>query len=198
MDPVETTTTPGAHHGPSSSTDNSTTPRPATPGHDSTTRGNNNGPASDDSSTTRPTGSGNGPASDDSSGPRPTGQHQPQPQPAADRSTVKDGKQKNTGKKTLWVTVFRCFHCGKHGHNLPKCRQCAQAYYCNADCQRKHWRKHKPVCRAAVAALAQRATRERLARAVREKGKDKVAGAEEDDLCVICLSKPVDPVEVSV
>ena len=120
----------------------------------------------------------------------------------SDQLTVKpDGKKdknKTGGKKTMWVTVFRCFHCGKHGHNLPKCRQCAQAFYCNADCQRKHWRKHKPVCRAAVAALAQRATRERLARAVREKGKDKVEGAEEDDLCVICLSKPVDPVEVRV
>ena len=104
---------------------------------------------------------------------------------------------KTGGKKTLWVTVFRCFHCGKHGHNLPKCRQCAQAYYCDADCQRKHWPKHRPVCRAAVAALARRATRERLARAVREKGKDNVEGAAEDTRCVICQEPPVDPVEVS-
>ena len=22
-----------------------------------------------------------------------------------------------------------CFYCDKHGHNLPKCRQCSQAYY---------------------------------------------------------------------
>ena len=83
------------------------------------------------------------------------------------------------------------------GHKLPQCSQCAQAYYCNADCQRKHWRKHKPVCQAAVAALARRATRERLARAVREKGADKVEGAAEDTRCVICQEPPVDPVEVS-
>ena len=37
---------------------------------------------------------------------------------------------------------------------------------------------------------------ERLARAVREKGKHKVEGGEDDALCVICLGPPVDPVEV--
>ena len=135
----------------------------------------------------------NGPASDDSSSAN-SSTTAPQQQ-AADRNDD-DGKKK-TGTKTLWVTIFKCFHCGKHGHNLPKCRQCAQAYYCNADCQRKHWKKHKPVCRAAVAALARRAHRERLARAVRAKGKKNVKGAEEDDLCVICQEKPVDPVVVS-
>ena len=115
-----------------------------------------------------------------------------------DPTAVKsDGKKMSGGKKTLWVTIFRCFHCGKHGHNLRRCSQCAQAYYCDADCQRKHWRKHRPVCRATVAALARRATRERLARAVREEGADSVEGAEEDTLCVICQAKPVDPVEVS-
>ena len=39
--------------------------------------------------------------------------------------------------------------------------------------------------------------RERLARAIREKGADKVEGAEDDTLCVICQARPVDPVEVS-
>ena len=124
---------------------------------------------------------------------------------ATDRDIGKSDGSNKTGKgkpplgdrKVPWVTIFRCYECGKHGHNLPKCAQCGQAYYCNADCQREHWRKHKPVCRAAVAALARRATRERLARAVREKGADKVEGAEEDTLCVICQAKPVDPVEVS-
>ena len=110
---------------------------------------------------------------------------------AGNRNTVKT-------KWNLWVTIFRCFHCGKHDHNLPKCRQCSQAYYCDSDCQRKHWRKHRPVCQAAVAALARRAHRERLARAVREKGQKKLEGAEEDDLCVICQAKPVDPVEVGL
>ena len=104
-------------------------------------------------------------------------------------------RQEDERQENLWVTIFRCFHCGKHGHNLRRCSQCAQAYYCDADRQRKHWRKHRPVCRAAVAALARRATRERLARAVREEGVVNAEGAEEDTLCVICQAKPVDPVE---
>ena len=108
----------------------------------------------------------------------------------------KNGKKK-TGNKTMWVDVQKCFNCGKHGHNLPRCMQCSQAFYCDSDWQREHWRKHKPVCRAAVAALARRhATRERLARALREKGKERFDGGDEDDLCVICQAKPVDPVEV--
>ena len=49
-----------------------------------------------------------------------------------------------------------------------------------------------------MAALARHAHRERLARAVREKGKDKVEGGGDDELCVICQAVPVDPVEVSI
>ena len=55
-----------------------------------------------------------------------------------------------------------------------------------------------PICIAAVAAKAQDATRQRLARAVREAGPDRVESAEDDALCVICFGPPVDPVEVSV
>ena len=47
-----------------------------------------------------------------------------------------------------------------------------------------------------MAARADDARRERLARAVREKGKDKVEGGEDDALCVICLGPPVDEIEV--
>ena len=113
------------------------------------------------------------------------------------KDTNKD-EDKDKGTKTLWVTVFRCFFCGKHGHNLPKCRQCAQAYYCTADCQRKHWKKHKVVCRAAVAALAQHAHRLRVARAVREKDNVEEGVKEEDRLCVICQDRPKAPVQVRV
>ena len=144
----------------------------------------------------------NGAACDDSATntPNQSASTDPQQRPGGGAGHRPDGEKKknNAEVKSLWVTVFKCFQCGKRGHKLPKCNQCSQAYYCNADCQRKHWKKHKPVCRAAVAALARRATRERLARAVREKGKDKVEHSGDDELCVICQDTTVDAVEVSV
>ena len=141
----------------------------------------------------------NGPASDDTtSTTSTTGQRRRHGGAAEQRDVVADDDTTKKGtKKTLWVTVFKCFHCGKHGHNLPKCRQCSQAYYCYADCQRKHWKKHKPVCRAAVAALARHAHRQRVALAVREKGNVEDSAKEEDKLCVICQDKPKQPVQVS-
>lgn len=97
----------------------------------------------------------------------------------------------------LWVTVFWCYNCGKHGHGLTKCNQCSQAYYCDAECQQKHWQTHKGACKAAVAALARHEYRERLARAIRESRHLSLDGAEEDELCVICEGQPVDPSSVN-
>ena len=96
------------------------------------------------------------------------------------------------------MDLFRCFLCQKEGRSPPlrRCSQCEVAYYCSKTCQRGHWKKHKPACIATVATKADDARRERLARAVREKGKDKVEGGDDDSLCVICLGPPVDPVEV--
>ena len=112
------------------------------------------------------------------------------------------GQSKKLGPKKTpvkWVDLFTCFLCQKQGRSPPlrRCSQCEIAYYCNKSCQRGHWKQHKAACVAAVAAKADDARRERLARAVREKGKDKVEGGEDDALCVICLGPPVDPVEVT-
>ena len=92
---------------------------------------------------------------------------------------------------------MNCFNCGKPGHKLPKCRQCSQAYYCNNDCQRKHWKTHKPVCQAAVAALALHAHQLRVAR-LREKDNAEEEVKEEETLCAICLDTLESAVQVRV
>jgi hypothetical protein len=35
-------------------------------------------------------------------------------------------------------------------HSLQTCPACKRVAYCNKDCQKPHWKIHKPVCRAAV------------------------------------------------
>ena len=106
--------------------------------------------------------------------------------------------KKKTGVKTLWVTIFKCFNCGKHGkkEDFIKCSTCEEAYYCDSHCERAHAKSHAHICVATVAAKTRDARRQRLARDIDEKGRDKVEGAEENDLCVICQSTPVDPIEV--
>ena len=110
---------------------------------------------------------------------------------------IRENSKKQTSVKTMWVTIFKCFNCGKRSHDVIKCLQCEEAYYCKRTCQGAHAKAHAKVCIATVTAKAQRAHRERLARAVRERGKGNVEGGEEDDLCVICQSRPVHAVQVS-
>ena len=102
---------------------------------------------------------------------------------------------KKTGGKTMWVHVFKCFDCGNEGHDLNRCAQCGEAFYCDHNCETHHAKAHGPVCTATVAAKARRARRERVARTVRESGKA-VEGTEEDMMCVICQAPPVKPVKV--
>lgn len=46
--------------------------------------------------------------------------------------------------------VPSCFECGKVevdiGKAPLKCARCKDAWYCNKDCQKAHWKAHKSVC----------------------------------------------------
>lgn len=44
-----------------------------------------------------------------------------------------------------------CFECNKKpasGHKLMKCGSCMVAVYCNEECQRRHWGRHKKICKS--------------------------------------------------
>ena len=40
----------------------------------------------------------------------------------------------------------RCAHCGKACRQMKKCAACSAVRYCSRECQKKHWKQHKPSC----------------------------------------------------
>ena len=40
-----------------------------------------------------------------------------------------------------------CENCLVRGTKMKKCSRCKIAHYCNSDCQKVHWARHKPLCR---------------------------------------------------
>ena len=47
------------------------------------------------------------------------------------------------------VPLRTCASCGRKQLQLLKCSRCKAAFYCDAACQRRHWREHRAVCGAA-------------------------------------------------
>ena len=64
-----------------------------------------------------------------------------------------------TGRMPPLISVYHaleplCARCGKRaegGAKLKRCTACKQTFYCNVECQRRHWKSHKPLCRQAQA-----------------------------------------------
>jgi hypothetical protein len=44
-------------------------------------------------------------------------------------------------------TKLLCSACGKKSDALKKCRNCKCVWYCDKECQNKHWKEHKVECR---------------------------------------------------
>ena len=54
--------------------------------------------------------------------------------------------QRDMGVKRTNVTYKLCASCGAEEGPLVKCGKCLSTYYCNARCQREHWRAHRLSC----------------------------------------------------
>ena len=57
---------------------------------------------------------------------------------------IRDIMDSSTGDNS---SVSICAACGKAGDNLKACTSCKQVKYCNRNCQKLHWPKHKKECK---------------------------------------------------
>ena len=49
-----------------------------------------------------------------------------------------------------------CSKCGKESDKLKKCTACKCVWYCDKDCQNRHWKEHKKECKPIKKELAKR------------------------------------------
>jgi len=60
----------------------------------------------------------------------------------------KDNETEPTSKSgTTTPTKLLCSACGKKSNTLKNCTACECVWYCDKDCQNKHWKEHKKECR---------------------------------------------------
>ena len=54
------------------------------------------------------------------------------------------------GPKTFQAAALKiyCAFCLRRDVELKSCKRCMTARYCGKECQKKHWRKHKHICKA--------------------------------------------------
>ena len=54
-------------------------------------------------------------------------------------------KHRSNGKEGV-RSKGRCTNCGGTSDHMKKCAGCGKPRYCSRDCQKQHWKKHKPEC----------------------------------------------------
>ena len=99
--------------------------------------------------------------------------------------TVGESETKNEDADTNETPTKKlCSKCGKESDTLKKCTACKCVWYCDKDCQNRHWKEHKKECR-------------RIKKGLEKRGGNLDVGTEEDlgplpDLppreeCPICM-----------
>ena len=68
----------------------------------------------------------------------------------------KDNETEPTAKSGTTPPTKMCSSCGKKSNTLKKCMACKCVWYCDKECQNKHWKEHKKECKPIKKELAER------------------------------------------
>jgi hypothetical protein len=82
-------------------------------------------------------------------------QHPAQQTEAEARSNARKTLQAREAAAMPKLPQARCALCGEAASK--RCSACGVPAYCGPDCQKQHWKSHKPACKAAQAAAAVKA-----------------------------------------
>jgi len=66
-------------------------------------------------------------------------------------AVVQRWERKRKGEAAPWEEK-RCENCKTKGSGLKQCARCHVVRYCSTECQRAHWKTHKPACNPFCAA----------------------------------------------
>ena len=80
-----------------------------------------------------------------------------------------------------------CSECDKESDTLVKCRACKCVYYCDKDCQNKHWKVHKKECRRIKKKLDERGGKLDLGTELDVGPLGKMPSREECPICMLVL-----------
>ena len=62
-------------------------------------------------------------------------------------SVKKEDNETEPNAENGTTSTKMCSACEKKSNTLMKCRACKCVWYCDKDCQNKHWREHKKECK---------------------------------------------------
>ena len=69
--------------------------------------------------------------------------------PSSNTTSVSSAVEQPSAK-----THAKCAYCEKTSGNLKKCGRCGSIQYCGKECQTKHWKEHKTVCKSSSNTIA--------------------------------------------
>ena len=66
--------------------------------------------------------------------------------PTVEDTTVSSTSKINGSRESKKANI-KCSYCGESLLKMKKCARCGGTWYCGRECQVKHWREHKAVCK---------------------------------------------------